>query len=111
MQVETKVDVLAVMANPAGFRFGGRWGTGEVAQWMRLSGTKVATSRVLTALRREQRAGNVECLGPLADRPGWHGHNITANAELQWRLSDDYAIAHGNEACRAAHARVSGGGK
>ena len=103
-----KIDVLAVMANPPGWRNGGRWGTGEVAQWMRLRGTKVSTSRVLTALRREQRAGNVECLGPLANRPGWNGHNITANAELQWRLSDDYAVSHGNEACRAALARAGG---
>lgn len=106
--MSTPVDVLTVMANPADFRNGGRWGTGEVAQWMRLRGTKVSTSRVLTALRQQQRMGNVEFLGPLADFPGWHGHNITANAELQWRLSDEYATGHGNEACRSALASARG---
>jgi len=102
------VDVLAVMANPAGWRNGGRWGTGDVASWARNRGQKVTTARVLTALRREERAGNVECLGPTAADGKWHGNNITANAELVWRLSDDYATAHGNEACRAALARCKG---
>jgi hypothetical protein len=62
---------------------------------------------VLTALRREQRAGNVECLGEAVADGLWHGNNITRRQELQWRLTDAYALAHGNDACRAAHERSS----
>lgn len=102
----TKIDVLAVMVNPAGFRNGGRWGTGDVAQWARNRGQKVTTSSVLTALRREERAGNVECLGPAKADGRWHGHNITQKNQLQWRLTDDYALAHGNHACRIAHGAI-----
>jgi hypothetical protein len=102
------VDVLAVMANPCGFRNGGRWGTGDVAQWARNRGHKITTARALTALRREERAGNVICLGPTSSDGRWHGHDITTNAELQWRLTDEYAATHGNEACRAALARIGG---
>ena len=80
-----KVDVLAVMRNPSGFvNF---WTTGTVAALLRLRGVNVSTSRVLTALRREQKAGNVVCLGHVEDDGGWHGNNITANNEFKWRLA------------------------
>ena len=98
--------VLSVMANPSGIRNGGRWATGDVAALARLRGHKVSTASVLTALRREERAGNVVCLGARQIDGGWHGHNITRNRELMWRLADEYAEAHGNSWCRAALAKA-----
>ncbi len=92
--------VLQGMANPNGMR--ATWGTGDVANRVRQYQVSVSTARVLTALRRIAKSGQVICLGTRESDGLWHGHDITRNQELVWRLDVAAARAFGNVACRTA---------
>lgn len=88
MNVERKpVDVLPILVKLASFggavmsRFNLPRATSTVRSHLR----GVTTAQVLAALRKAERAGDVECCAN--PRPGWK-QNAADRAEHYWRISD-----------------------
>lgn len=83
--MNVKPDVVAALADPVWQR--PVWTTGGVYNCVRNRGNRTTTMpSVLSALRKAEKAGLVECLGAIGNDGKWHGHNVVEDRHLTWKL-------------------------